>query len=137
MENTNLQSKIYDEIQIRRIYNMPCKLDVFINQANEDIELISGDQNEYLADQNDQVQNQIDNISGQVDLIQEQHHSIAYSNPLRPCYQWNKNHPPELIIGKFLARLRTRNQMINELLQSTCISQLEPKKINEALIDSN
>ncbi|XP_073133454.1 uncharacterized protein [Henckelia pumila] len=58
-------------------------------------------------------------------------------NPLGPNIRWSKNHPPELVIGNHIAPLRTRNQMLNELLHAVFISQLEPKHIDEALQDSS
>ncbi|XP_073119678.1 uncharacterized protein [Henckelia pumila] len=59
------------------------------------------------------------------------------TNPLGPNLRWSKNHPPELGIGNSIATIRTRNQMINELLHATFISQLETKHIDEALQDAS
>ncbi|XP_075483738.1 uncharacterized protein LOC142523890 [Primulina tabacum] len=58
-------------------------------------------------------------------------------NPYRPCLRWNKDHPLELVIGNPTAPLRTRNQMINEFMQDAFVSQIEPKKIDDALLDTN
>ncbi|XP_073137971.1 uncharacterized protein [Henckelia pumila] len=48
----------------------------------------------------------------------------------------SKKHPFNSVIGNPLAPLRTRRQMIKELLYVAFISQEEPKKIEEALADS-
>ncbi|XP_047338253.1 uncharacterized protein LOC124941914 [Impatiens glandulifera] len=56
-------------------------------------------------------------------------------NPLGPSFKWNRNHPPELIIGNPNASLRIRYQLLDEMANSAFISRIEPKKINEALLD--
>ena len=57
------------------------------------------------------------------------------ADPLGPDFRWNKNHPPELIIGDPSAPSRTRNQIIDLYANSAFISQIEPKKADEALLD--
>ncbi|XP_073153011.1 uncharacterized protein [Henckelia pumila] len=59
------------------------------------------------------------------------------TNLLRPCLRWSKDHLPGLVIGNPIAPLRTKNQMINELLHAAFISQLKPNKIDEALQDAS
>ncbi|XP_073153354.1 uncharacterized protein [Henckelia pumila] len=51
-------------------------------------------------------------------------------------YRWSKTHPPSLVIGNPSAPLRTRGQMINEFMHAAFISHIEPKNIEEALLDS-
>ncbi|XP_075486456.1 uncharacterized protein LOC142526068 [Primulina tabacum] len=58
-------------------------------------------------------------------------------NSYGPCLRWKKEHPLELVIGNPTATLRTRNQMINEFMHAAFVSQLEPKKIDDALYDTN
>ncbi|XP_075478862.1 uncharacterized protein LOC142519719 [Primulina tabacum] len=58
-------------------------------------------------------------------------------NSYGPCLRWNKDHPLEQVIGNPTAPLRTRNQMINEFMQAAFVSQIEPKKIDDALLDTN
>ncbi|KAL8121917.1 hypothetical protein AgCh_018593 [Apium graveolens] len=48
---------------------------------------------------------------------------------------WNKAHPFELIIGDPDVRVRTRRATQNECLFSGFLSEMEPKKIEEALTD--
>ncbi|MDQ9786268.1 hypothetical protein, partial [Serratia marcescens] len=50
--------------------------------------------------------------------------------------KWKKDHPAELVIGSPSAPVRTRNQQMNfEFGNSAFISQIEPKKVHEALAD--
>ncbi|XP_073302961.1 uncharacterized protein [Primulina huaijiensis] len=46
-----------------------------------------------------------------------------------------KSHNPSLVIGNPATPLRTRRQMINEYMHAAFISQDEPKKIEETLLD--
>lgn len=46
MENTNLQYESVDEIHIRITDQLPYEPDIPINQDDDDIELLPGDQNE-------------------------------------------------------------------------------------------
>ena len=48
---------------------------------------------------------------------------------------WSRDHPFELIIGDPYVGVRTRSATHNEFLYSRFLSQIEPKKINEALTD--
>lgn len=72
-----------------------------------------------------------------VELHPEQIISNQQEDQTLPFFKWGKNHPPSLVIGNPSASLRTRRQMINESLIAAFISQLEPKKIEEALLDPN
>lgn len=83
------------------------------------------------------LKDQFDPVLEQADPIQEQNIHVSYPNAFGPCYQWCKNHQLELVIRNHLARLKTRKQLIDELLHDAFISQLESKKIDEALADSN
>ncbi|XP_073129102.1 uncharacterized protein [Henckelia pumila] len=69
------------------------------------------------------------------------HHDVLNqqenSDQLGPNYRWSKNHPQKLVIGNPSAPLRTRCQMINEFIHAAFISHIEPKKVEEALLDSN
>ncbi|XP_073153345.1 uncharacterized protein [Henckelia pumila] len=58
-------------------------------------------------------------------------------NPLGPSLRWRKDHPPGLVIGNRIAPMCSRNQMINELLHASFISQLETKPVVEALQDAS
>lgn len=55
----------------------------------------------------------------------------------KPSYRWSKNHPPSLVIGNPFSPLKIRGQMLNEYMNATLISPLEPKSIDEALIDAS
>ena len=57
------------------------------------------------------------------------------TDPLRPDLRWNKNHPPELVIGNPSSSVRTRKQILEQFSNSAFISQIEPKKTDEALLD--
>ncbi|XP_073138565.1 uncharacterized protein [Henckelia pumila] len=50
--------------------------------------------------------------------------------------KWSKKHPLSSVIGNPIEPLRTRGQMIKELLHAAFISQEEPNKIEDALADS-
>ncbi|XP_074347353.1 uncharacterized protein LOC141686204 [Apium graveolens] len=49
--------------------------------------------------------------------------------------KWNKSHPEDLIIGDPNSRVQTRRATANECLYSGFLSQMEPKKVYEALED--
>ena len=57
------------------------------------------------------------------------------TDPLGPDIRWNKNHPSDLVIGNLSSSVRTRNQILENFSNSAFISQIEPKKIDEALTD--
>ncbi|XP_073121207.1 uncharacterized protein [Henckelia pumila] len=88
-----------------------------------------------------------------VEDIEEQHHEttelyqnnvtsqdpeaqVISGNQSNTRLKWSKKYPLNFVLGNPLAPLRTRGQMIKELLHATFISQEEPKKIEEALADS-
>lgn len=61
---------------------------------------------------------------------------------IRICYfrtklQVKQNSPSLLLIGNSSTFMRTKRQMINEYVHVVFITQLEPKKINETLVDSS
>ncbi|XP_073152552.1 uncharacterized protein [Henckelia pumila] len=81
-----------------------------------------------------------------VEDIEEQHHKtteldqnnvtsqdpeaqVISGNQSNTRLKWSKKHPLNSVIGNPLAPLRTRGQMIKELLHAAFISQEEPKKI--------
>lgn len=51
-----------------------------------------------------------------VDDSRDQPIKMQDTNLLEPCYWWNRDHPPELVIGNLAAPLRTRRQMFDEFL---------------------
>ncbi|XP_073063933.1 uncharacterized protein [Primulina eburnea] len=51
--------------------------------------------------------------------------------------EWKKDHLLKLVIGNPTAPLRTINQMINEFMHVALVSQIEAKKIDDALLDTN
>ncbi|XP_073121349.1 uncharacterized protein [Henckelia pumila] len=61
---------------------------------------------------------------------------VISENQFNTRLKWSKKHPLTSVIGNPTASLRTRGQMIKELLHAAFISQVEPKKIEEALADS-
>ena len=54
---------------------------------------------------------------------------------LPPQRKWTKNHPFELIIGDASSKVQTRKATQDECLYSSFLSQEEPKKVEEALLD--
>ena len=48
---------------------------------------------------------------------------------------WSRDHPFDLIIGDPDVGVRTRSATTNECLFSGFLSQVEPKKVDEALVD--
>ncbi|XP_073121899.1 uncharacterized protein [Henckelia pumila] len=61
---------------------------------------------------------------------------VISGNQSNTRLKWSKKHPLSSVIGNPTAPLRTRVQMIKELLHAAFISQEEPKKIEDALADS-
>ncbi|XP_073152670.1 uncharacterized protein [Henckelia pumila] len=61
---------------------------------------------------------------------------VISGNQSNTKLKWSKKHPISFFIGNPIAPLRTRGQMIKELLHTAFISQEKPKKIEEALADS-
>jgi len=51
--------------------------------------------------------------------------------------KWTKDHPFELIIGDASSRVQTRKSTQEECLYSSFLSKEEPKKVEEALLDSD
>ena len=56
---------------------------------------------------------------------------------LPPARKWTKDHTPELIIGNPEAGVQTRSATQNECLFHNFLSQEEPKKVEDALKDSD
>ncbi|KZV46985.1 hypothetical protein F511_15782 [Dorcoceras hygrometricum] len=58
------------------------------------------------------------------------------SNPIGLDLRWNRNHPPEQVIGNFESPVRTRGQLSQyDHFDAAFISHIEPKIIDEALAD--
>jgi len=51
--------------------------------------------------------------------------------------KWTKSHTPDLIIGNPDAGVRTRTATSSECLYNSFLSQTEPKKVKEALLDAD
>ena len=49
--------------------------------------------------------------------------------------KWTKSHPFELIIGDATSKVQTRRATQDECIYSSFLSQDEPKKVEEALLD--
>ena len=68
-----------------------------------------------------------------------QHQNVSQEESLRSVPPirsvWSRNHPFELIIGDLDVGVGTRSATQNECLYSGFLSQMEPKKIEEALTD--
>ena len=56
---------------------------------------------------------------------------------LPPARKWTKDHTPELIIGNPEAGVQTRSATQNECLYHNFLSQEEPKKVEDAIKDSD
>ena len=71
------------------------------------------------------------------DTNQHFHEDEATSSrsSLPPQRKWTKSHPFELIIGDVSAKVQTRRATQNECLYSSFLSQDEPKKVEDALLD--
>ncbi|XP_073120107.1 uncharacterized protein [Henckelia pumila] len=67
---------------------------------------------------------------------QAQEDSVNNENHPAPNLKWSKKHPLKLVIGNPTEPVKTRGKMIKELLYKAFISQIEPKKIDDALADS-
>ena len=62
---------------------------------------------------------------------------LVQGNKLPPARKWTKDHTPELIIGNPEAGVQTRSATQNECLFHNFLSQEEPKKVEDALKDSD
>ena len=75
-------------------------------------------------------------ISNQEIPLNDQEASSSRSNlPLQR--KWTKSHPFELIIGDAGDGVKTRSATQNECLYSSFLSQEEPKKVEDALLDAD
>ncbi|KZV45544.1 hypothetical protein F511_36917 [Dorcoceras hygrometricum] len=58
------------------------------------------------------------------------------SNPIGLDLRWNRNHPPEQVIGNFESPVRTRGQLSQyDHFDAAFLSHIEPKQIDETLAD--
>ena len=62
--------------------------------------------------------------------------AVSSRQHLPPTRKWTKDHTPELIIRNQEAYVLTRSATHNECLFHNFLSQEEPKKVEDALIDS-
>ena len=73
-----------------------------------------------------------------ITILTDQHQrneATSSRTNLPPQRKWTKDHPFELIIGDSNARVQTRRATQEECLYSSFLSQEEPKKIEDALLD--
>ncbi|XP_073300494.1 uncharacterized protein [Primulina huaijiensis] len=126
LDATNLEASSDDEIDLRRTGENRSKEDKIIQEQTQQV-------NE-LEDNQQTLDTQVEEgaLEQEDEVIQ-----TTESNTYGPCLRWKKNHPLELVIGNPTAPLRTRNQMINEFIHAAFVSQIEPKKIDDALLDTN
>ena len=75
-------------------------------------------------------------ISNQEIPLNEQEASSSRSN-LPPQRKWTRSHPFELIIGDAGSGVKTRSATQNECLYSSFLSQEEPKKVEDALLNAD
>ncbi|XP_073120043.1 uncharacterized protein [Henckelia pumila] len=118
IEDSKLVTDDKEEIQI--IQNIQYELDQAEEQRPEETPV----ENEFTTNTDHVAHHDVQNQQENTDQ-------------LGPNYRWSKNHPPKLVIGNPSAPLRTRGQMINEFIHAAFISHIEPKKVEEALLDSN
>ncbi|XP_075478913.1 uncharacterized protein LOC142519768 [Primulina tabacum] len=125
LDATNLEASSDDEVDLRKTGG---------NISKENSTAQEQTQQVHELEDNQQTQNT------QIEEALEQEEEIIQPtelNPYGPCLQWIKDHPLELVIGNLTAPLRTRNQMINKFMHAAFVSQIEPKKIDDALLDTN
>ncbi|XP_073153828.1 uncharacterized protein [Henckelia pumila] len=120
IEDSKLDSDNEEEIQIRRNRENLCEPEQIEEQRPEEPPI------------DNEVPKNTDPVENQDDQDQQ-----GNTDQLGPNYRWTKTHPPNSIIGNPSAPLRTRGQMISELMHAAFISQMEPKKVEEALLDNN
>ncbi|XP_075492388.1 uncharacterized protein LOC142530438 [Primulina tabacum] len=122
LDATNLEASSDDEVDLRKIGGITSK------------------ENPTAQEQTQQVNEPEDIQQTHMEVALEREEGIIQPtelNPCGPCLQWKKDHPLELVISNPTAPLRTRNQMINEVMHAAFVSQIEPKKIDDLLLDSN
>ncbi|XP_075521594.1 uncharacterized protein LOC142554801 [Primulina tabacum] len=122
LDATNLEASSDDEVDLRKIGEITSK------------------EKSTVQEQTQQVNEPEDIQQTQMEVALEQEEEITQPTELNPyvlCLQWKKDHPLELVIGNPTAPLRTRNQLINEVMHAAFVPQIEPKKIDDALLDSN
>ncbi|XP_075475051.1 uncharacterized protein LOC142505820 [Primulina tabacum] len=122
LDATNLESSSDDEIDMRiMVKNVSEQYPTVHEQSHQINEPVNHHQPKII---------QID------EKMMEQEDTTAQPTEANP-YGRNKNHPLEQVIGNPTAPLRSRKQMIDEFMHASFISQLEPKKIDDALHDTN
>ncbi|XP_073121350.1 uncharacterized protein [Henckelia pumila] len=70
------------------------------------------------------------------DNNQDLEEQVISENQPNTRLKWSKKHPLSSVIGNPTEPLRTRGQIIKELLHAAFISQEEPNNIEDALVDS-
>ncbi|XP_073119702.1 uncharacterized protein [Henckelia pumila] len=120
IEDSKLDTYDEEEIQIRRNREIQCEPDQVEEQRPEE----------------PSIDNEIPINTGHIENQDDQDQQ-GNTDKLGPSYRWSKIHPPNLVIGNPSAPLRTKGQMINELMHAAFISQIEHKKVEEALLDTN
>ncbi|XP_075483619.1 uncharacterized protein LOC142523772 [Primulina tabacum] len=123
---TNLEASSEDDVDLRKTGGSISKENPTAQEQTQQV-------NEREDNQQPQnIQNEEGALEQEEEIIQP-----TKLNPYGPCLQWKKDHQLELVIGNPTAPLRTRNQMINEFMHAAFVSQIEPKKIDDALLDTN
>ncbi|XP_073153180.1 uncharacterized protein [Henckelia pumila] len=117
IKDSKLDTDDEEEIQIRRNREIQCEPDQIEEQRPEE----------------QPIDNEIPTNTEHHDVQDQQENT----DHLGPYYRWSKTHLPSLVIGNPSAPLRTRGQMINELMHAAFISNIDTKKVEESLLDSN
>ncbi|XP_073304120.1 uncharacterized protein [Primulina huaijiensis] len=126
LDATNLEANSDDEIDLTRTGENRSKEDEIIQEQTQQVN--EPEDNQQTLD----TQVEEGALEQEDEVIQP-----TESNTYGPCLRWKKDHPLELVIGNPTAPLRTRHQMINEFMHAAFVSQIEPKKIDDALLDTN
>ncbi|KAL8125113.1 hypothetical protein AgCh_012695 [Apium graveolens] len=110
------------------------------NEASVDHSLSTDNQVTSSVDRTPNSFQRINNSGG----VSTNQHSISYHDNteatssranLPPQRKWTKDHPFELIIGDATSKVQTRRATQDECLYSSFLSQEEPKRVEEALLD--
>ena len=83
-----------------------------------------------VAAQGEQIKDLLVTLSKMKDVKRNHHDVICHDKTV-----WSRDHPWELIVGDPQAGVQTRSATRNECFFSGFLSQVEPKKTEEALID--
>ncbi|XP_075483671.1 uncharacterized protein LOC142523824 [Primulina tabacum] len=122
---TNLEARSNDEVDLRKTGENISKENPTAQEQTQQ----ANEPEDNQQTQNTQIEEELEH---EEEIIQP-----TELNPYGPCLQWKKDHPLELVIGNPTTPLRNRNQMINEFMHAAFVSQIEPKKIDYALLDTN